>query len=107
MECDKRCKVHPNANPELTINVPPNAHYGKWVCSECKKYLSHARHPKNDADLTERQMYIRSYIRMLCQMDMLNDNEMHAVMSMYTVGRNINYAQQELYRKVKHFVDEN
>lgn len=107
MECDKRCKVHQDAMPVLTVNTPPSVHYGKWVCSECGKFLSHARQPKNDAALIERQTYIRAYVRMCVQMDVIDDNELHAAMAMYHVGRNINYAQQDLYRKIKEFVDEN
>lgn len=60
--CESRCGRHPNAEPYLLQNTQPNAHYGKWLCTECDKFIKHARTPKTNVELLQRQSDIEDRI---------------------------------------------
>ena len=57
MECTKRCKQHPEAEPRLEL-TPHLRHHGRWVCTECNKFIVLAKQPKTSDALTARQACI-------------------------------------------------
>ncbi len=56
--CDLRCARHPGADAYLSKNTQPHAHYGKWLCVECDRFIKHARTPKTNGEMSERQEQI-------------------------------------------------
>ena len=87
----KRCKVHEWADVKLEL-TPDLKHYGKWVCSECDKYIVWAKNPQTETKLKERQEQI---------LDMVWKNELprdtlKVLMSLYMVPH-LNLVQQQKY----------
>lgn len=93
---DKRCNIHRETEPILKVNPEGSYHYGKWVCPECNKYVTHARQPKTNLEVNERQKAIRKYI---IEEGIESDKELHRILSMYNTSR-LNLVQQELYNKI-------
>jgi len=104
MKCDKTCKAHPEAEPVLQVNPAGSTTYGKWLCGECRKYISHAKFPKNDEEANERQAVIRDYLRVMLAVESIDDNELHAILVMYNAGRSINYSQQDAMRRIRDYL---
>ena len=75
---DKRCIILPEEEPRLEVNPEGSRHYGKWVCGECGKWLTHAKMPKTVEELEERQRKIREMIR-----SDLTDDELHRLLKLY------------------------
>jgi hypothetical protein len=76
-----KCKHCPNSPTELIL-TPTGRHYGKIICSTCKKYIKHARTPKTTEELEKRRSQI---------LDLLTG---------YTVDRNDMAFLFDIYHKV-------
>lgn len=75
------CKTCPKSPAELIL-TPTGRHYGKWVCTKCKKYIKHAKNPKTNAELEQRR------------------NQILDLLTGYTVDRNDMIFLFEIYHKV-------
>lgn len=77
---DKRCKIHQEAEPKLVL--VDNGHYGKWVCSECNKYIVWAKKPDTVEKMKEIQATVRDIVRN--SRKELSDEQMHFLFTIYT-----------------------
>lgn len=89
---DKRCKIHPGAEPKLQVNEVGSRHYGKWICSECDKWLTHAKNPGTSQALAVRQGKIRE---MLLE-SIFSDDDLKKLLPLYSTAH-LNLVQQNIY----------
>lgn len=57
----KRCRLHPTSLPKMQL-TPGEHHHGKWICSECDKFLTWAKSPKTNEAMKKRQSEIINYV---------------------------------------------
>jgi hypothetical protein len=93
----KRCKVHEWADVKLEL-TPDLKHYGKWVCSECDKYIVWAKNPQTETKLKERQEQILGMVwnDELQNLFFLSKDKLKVLMSLYMVPH-LNLVQQQQY----------
>lgn len=82
METDKRCKLHPTANVELEL-TPTGKHHGKWLCSDCKKFVIWSKQPKTSELMIERQQTIADILRN--NITEMSDKELHTTLKLYSM----------------------
>jgi len=58
----KRCEKHLDADILFSLNPPGSTHFGKWKCSECNKFVTHAQTPKTNVEVERRKESIVGYI---------------------------------------------
>ena len=76
---DKKCSQHREAESKLVVNPEGSRHYGKWCCSQCDKWLSHAKTPKNTEDMKKRQLEIREMVKNI----KFTDVDLHRLLKLY------------------------
>ena len=94
MTCKKDCKAHPEAIPVLELNPEGAKFFGKWLCGECGRFLSHSTTPKNQSEMLKRQQTIRN---MMYNLE-LNDEELHNLMMIYSKP-SLKYNERDYYNK--------
>jgi hypothetical protein len=82
MEPEKRCKLHPTANVELEL-TPTGKHHGKWLCSECKKFVIWSKQPKTSELMIQRQQKIADILRN--KISEMSDTELHLALKLYSM----------------------
>jgi len=93
---DKRCKMHKDRIPKLIVNEPGSYHYGNWICSECSKYITHAKSPKTTEAVRARQKSILDKILSTPNMDRV---DLDFLCSIYMIGT-LNLVQEACYMKI-------
>lgn len=88
----KVCKDHPELEPVLVENPVGSKHYGTWRCSECNKWITHAKQPSTIKSVEERQKTIRS---MILSND-FDESELTKLLTLYNVSH-LNLVQENLY----------
>jgi hypothetical protein len=81
METEKRCKHHSDGEVKLVL-TPDGCHHGKWVCSECEKFVVWSKSPKTSEELDQRQNEIRDLMRESCLG--MDDDDLHKLLKLYT-----------------------
>lgn len=88
----KVCKDHLELEPVLVENPVGSKHYGTWRCSECDRWLSHAKRPSTVKSIEERQSKI---ISMILSND-FNEQQLRKLLPLYDVPH-LNLVQENLY----------
>lgn len=96
MDGDRQCTIADHKGVKLVVNPAGSKHYGKWVCGECGKYISHAKMPKTSDEMVKRQSMIRQMLYKYPELsnDGDLDDELHKLLSLYSVGT-MNMVQKE------------
>jgi hypothetical protein len=92
---DKRCPNHQDADIELVVNPSGSHHYGKYVCSECSKFISHARKPTTSHALEKRQQEIYPFIKAR----VMSDADLKFILSIYNIPH-LNLVQERRYNDI-------